>query len=144
MGPSQLPGTVWHALLHYLQAFQHHLLSNKLPINPPYEVIELEVESTFSRFQNLDGTHCITPNLNYRIKECGILLTEENVLSQICNESSSEGFVRCVSGLIDGHVCTFINSIIGSEKFGFFCLFVFKLDFYNPTLLQSKLHELKI
>lgn len=108
-------------------------------LSPPvHQVIEPQAEPPFSRFQNLHGLHCTVLNLNCRNKEFGILLTEENVLSQICNQSSSEGFICCISGLINGHVCTFISSITGSEKY------FYKLDSYNPTLSQSKLYEPKI
>lgn len=48
--------------------------------------------------------------------KCGAVLTEENVLSQVCDQPSSEGFVCCISGFISGHVLMFICSIIRSEK----------------------------
>lgn len=75
-----------------------------------------EAEPNYSRFQNKCGAPCPTLGLKCRIKGFGTVLTEENVLSQICNQPSSEGFIGYILGLIDGCVCTFISSITGSEK----------------------------
>lgn len=49
-------------------------------------------------------------------RKCGAVLTEENVLSQVCNQPSPEGFVRHVPGLVGGHVFMFVSSVIRSEK----------------------------
>lgn len=57
----------------YLKSPWYHLLSNNLPITT-CELIE--VETNLSRFQNLYSLHHTMMNLNCRIKESGILLTE--------------------------------------------------------------------
>lgn len=62
---------------------------------------------------NVDSLLCSTGRVS---RKCGAVLTEENVLSQVCNQPSSEGFVCCVSGLVTGYVLMFISNVIRSEE----------------------------